>query len=227
MQKKIKVVLTGGHGGTTAIATVFASKKQNKDWEIHWIGTKKAVEGKSALTLEFKALPEYGVICHSLIAGRFQKRFTRHTFPSLAKFPIGFLQSLVIVLKIRPSLTVSYGGFAAFPVVFWSFIFGIPVIIHEQTMAIGLANKFSIPFAKKIAVSRKESSQFFPSKKTILTGNPVSPKIALISPKEKIGNPPTIFIIGGSRGSQIINRALFPILEKLLLEFKLIHISGN
>lgn len=225
--QKDKVIFTGGHGGTTALATAISARSLKKNWEIHWIGAKKAVEGKRALTLEFKALPKYEVRCHSLFSARLQKRFTRHTIISLAKLPLSFLQSFVLLIKIRPQIVVSFGGFAAFPVVFWSHFLKIPVIIHEQTMAIGLANKLSIPFAKVVAISRKESSKYFPNNKTILTGNPVSPQIALINPKKEIGKPPTIFVIGGSRGSQIINNVIYKSAKQILINFKLIHITGE
>lgn len=229
-KKKAKpkvIVLTGGHGGSTALATVQAAAEEKKDWKIYWIGTKKAIEGKAALTLEFKIFPKYGIKCYSLTTGRFQKRFSRYTIPSLLKLPIGFFQSLVLLIKLRPKVVVSYGGFAAFPVVFWAFIFRIPVIIHEQTTVAGLSNKLSASLASKIAISRKQSAKFFPAGKTILTGNPVSKSITAILPKKTPGEPMTIFIIGGSRGSRTINHALSPIIIKLLKKFMLIHITGE
>ncbi len=225
--KKTKIVITGGHGGTTALATVQKIQDLKLDWEIHWIGVRHSMEGSRAKTLEFKLFPGMGVTCHTIKTGRLQRKFTSRTIPSLFKLPFGTFQSFYLLAKIRPEIVLSYGGFAAFPVVIAAFFLKIPIIIHEQTAAVGLANKFSVPFAKAIAISRKESSNYFPPQKTVLVGNPVSKDITSISPKTKIGNPPVILIMGGSRGSQIINQAVTGILPKLLSQFEVIHLTGE
>ena len=50
--------------------------------------------------------------------------------------------------------------------------------------------------------------------------------MAEIAPKDTKGNPPVIFVTGGSRGSQTINENLLPILTKLLKLFRVIHQTG-
>ena len=45
-------------------------------------------------------------------------------------------------------------------------------------------------------------------------------------PKQKIGNPPVIYITGGSRGSQPLNRVIQEILKDLLRKYKVIHHTG-
>ena len=42
---KNKIVLTGGHAATTALATVEELIRDEK-WDIYWIGSGKALEGK-------------------------------------------------------------------------------------------------------------------------------------------------------------------------------------
>lgn len=221
-----KVVLTGGHAATTALATIEALKKEGA-WDISWIGSARAIEGKSALTLEFREFPKLGIKCYGIITGRVQRRFTRYSILSLAKIPFGFLHALYLLLRIRPRIVLSFGGFAAFPIVVCAFILRIPVVLHEQTIAIGLANKFSIPFANKIALSRKESQAFFPRKKSILIGNPVRSEFFKVKKREKIGNPPIILATGGSRGSQVFNKYLLEALPALLPKYIVIHQSGD
>jgi UDP-N-acetylglucosamine--N-acetylmuramyl-(pentapeptide) pyrophosphoryl-undecaprenol N-acetylglucosamine transferase len=227
MENKIKILMTGGHGGTAALGTADAIKKRNPDTVIKWVGPKHAVEGKRALTLEFKIFSDEGIQCIPIIAGRVQRKFTRYTLPSLAKIPVGFAHALQILLREKPSIVVSFGGFAAVPVVFAAYLLRIPVVLHEQTIATGLANKVSARFATKIAIARKESSQFFPKVKTVLTGNPLLPQITDIKPKLTLPKRPTIYITCGSRGAQNVNIAILAALPELLKKYKVIHQTGD
>lgn len=224
-----KVLLTGGHAATTAISVIeeLIRRYGKEGVDISWIGSRFVLEGKKIDGLELKIFPDFGVKTYLLNAGRLQRKFTRYTIPSLLKLPVGFIQAIYIILKIKPDVTLSFGGFAAFPVVFASALFGIPVLIHEQTTSVGLANKFSTCFAKEILLARAESLKHFGSKKTELVGNPVMTQITEVEMKQKLGEPPVIFVMGGSRGSERINDALFPILPKVLEKYKVIHITGE
>lgn len=206
-----KVLLTGGHAATTAISVIEELiRRYGKDGvDIAWIGVRFALEGKKIDGLELKIFPEIRVKSY------------------LLKLPVGFIQAVYFILKIKPDVTLSFGGFAGFPVVFASWFFRIPVLIHEQTPGVGLANKLSIFFAKEILLARGESAKHFGNKKTEVVGNPVMTQISEVQVKEKIGNPPVIFVMGGSRGSERINDALFSVLPKLLEKYQVIHITGE
>jgi len=192
-----------------------------------WIGSKKAIEGGRTLSLESQIFDKVGVKSYSIISGRLQRKFTLWTIPSLIKIPIGFINALLLLLKTKPQVVVSFGGYAAFPVVFSAWLLRIPVILHEQTTTIGLANKLSLPFADKICLGWEESRKYCRKKNCILVGNPIMTQIAEIETKEKIGNPPTIFITLGSRGSQKINKVVYGILGRLLEKYRVIHITGE
>lgn len=220
-----KLVMTGGHAATTALAT-FESMDIGA-WDVHWIGSKRAVEGKSAITIEFKIFPKHGIRCHSLMAGRLQRKWTTFTLLSIIKIPVGFVHAFFLLLSIRPKVVVSFGGFAAFPVVFSSWILRIPVVLHEQTIAAGLANKYSSVFAKKIAISRKSSGQYFPSEKIVLTGNPVRKAFFKLKGKKNLSKSPVIYATGGSRGAQNFNKYLFDILPEIINDYYIIHQTGE
>ena len=227
--KSKKILLTGGHAATAALALVDTLETDKKiKWDIYWVGSKKATEGGKNETLEYKIFSEHkSVKNYSIISGRVQKKFTKFTLISLLKIPLGFLNALYIVLKINPSIIISFGGFAAFPLVFWGSIFGKKVIIHEQTVAVGMSNNLSSKFATKIAVSRKSSLSYFPKSKTALTGNLVQELILKIKPRSKVSKTPVIFITGGSRGSLILNKTVKKALPSLIKKYKIIHQSGD
>lgn len=223
----VKVVLTGGHAATPAAAVSRVLKSRNKNWELIWIGATGAVEGKKVPTLESVILPGLGVKFLPLITGRIQRRFTRHTIPSILKIPIGFFQSLYYLLKLKPGIIVSFGGYVSVPVVVAGKILGIPVVLHEQTAAAGRASIFTSRFADVVAISRETSLKYFPAKKCILTGNPVNEIVFDIKPKSAANEVPTIYITGGSRGSQTINDVVKDALPELLKKFKVIHQTGE
>ncbi len=221
------VVFTGGHAATTAVALVEEIRSQNLNWKLYWIGVRNAIEGKKIVTLESEVLPRLGVRFLAIKTGRFQTRFTFWTIPSILKIPIGFIQSFYYLVQIKPEVVLSFGGFASFPVVLGARILGIPIVIHEQTSESGRSNQISSKFATKIALSRENSLKYFPLQKCVVTGNPVMKEVTLVKPKKKIGNPATIFITGGSRGSQSINKVIEKILRKLLAKYKVIHQTGG
>jgi UDP-N-acetylglucosamine--N-acetylmuramyl-(pentapeptide) pyrophosphoryl-undecaprenol N-acetylglucosamine transferase len=222
---KNKIVLTGGHAATTALATVEELIRRGS-WDIYWIGAKTAIEGKNVPTLESEIFPKVGIRSYKIVSGRIQRKLTFWTLPSLVKIPFGFVHAIFLLLKIRPKIILSFGGFASFPVVVVGFCLGIPIVIHEQTSAAGRANKLSARFAKKIALARESSIKHFPSSKCKVVGNPLLTQITEIEPKDKIGKPPTVFITGGSRGSQTINTFVLNALEKLLKDYIVIHQTG-
>ena len=185
MEKELKVLMTGGHAGTTAIATVQEFNSRNKTprsdnrtstkihWKQYWVGASQALEGKTIPTIESSALPKLGVECHTIISGKLQRRLSLWTLPSLIRVPLGFFHALLLLTSIKPDVVLSFGGFVALPVVVAAKILGIPIILHEQTVAVGLANKLSSPFAEIVTLARPESKKYFTKKKTVLIGNPL------------------------------------------------------
>ena len=227
LKSNTNIVLTGGHARSTAYATVCEIQKRKKDWKLHFVGSKTALEGTNIPTLEMKTFPKLGVKFVPIISGRVQRKFTIWTIPSLAKIPFGFVHAIYILFKLKPRIIISFGGYSAFPMVVIGSVFRIPIIIHEQTSVVGRANKHSSFFASKIAISRESSRSYFPKDKIVLTGNPVSGGIMAIKPKKVIGKPPTIFVTGGQTGSVKINSVIEEIINKLLEEFELIHQVGS
>ena len=79
--------------------------------------------------------------------------------------------------------------------------------------------------AKKICISWESSFKFFPKEKTVLTGNPIRKEII---GKSKIKNhKPLIYITGGSSGSHFLNSLIEKLIKKLLVDFNVIHQTGD
>lgn len=228
-KRKRKIVISGGHAATVAISIIeelIRRSQEGQGLSIYWIGSKKAFEGKNIKTLEHQVLPQLPINYNSIISGRLQRKFTIWTIPSVVKIPIGFFHAYFMLNKIKPDLILSLGGHAAFPVVVVGHFMKIPVFIHEQTPVIGRTNKASIRFSDKILLSRQESKKYFPAEKCIVVGHPVMTQITEIKPKKALGNPPILYVTGGSRGSKTINSTLKLILPDLLGTCFVIHQTG-
>ena len=221
----MKILITGAHF-TPAVATIEEFKKY-KGIKIIYVGRKHTFEDEKSLSVESQVLPTMGLKFIPLTTGRLQKEFTIYTIFSLLKIPIGFIQSLYIILYETPDVILSFGGYVAVPVVFAGWLFSIPIIIHEQTLVSGLANKISSIFADKIAVSFKNT---FNKNKTILTGNPTRTDILKISNnfsyvRENV--MPIILITGGNQGSHILNLVVAACLDELTKIASIIHVTGD
>lgn len=236
----MKIILTGGHL-SPLLSLVDLLKKEN---EILIVGRKYALEGDRAISLEYREVQNKKVSFISITSGRLQRKFTIYTLYSLLKFPFGFIQSLFIIKEFKPSVVVSFGGYISLPVSIAAFLLKIPLVIHEQTLEAGLANRISSFFAKKICISWESSKKFFSKEKTVLTGNPIRQfKVQTFgfssaslragawgeSSKFKVIEEglPIIYITGGSLGSHRINVLVEGCIEKLLDKFIVIHQTGD
>lgn len=215
----MKLVITGGHlSPLLAVLDVLPS-----DFSVLVVGRKHALEGDRAVSLEYQALEERSIPFKEISAGRLQRKWTQHTLFSLFKFPYGFFQVLFILKEFAPDAVLSFGGYVSLPVTLACLLLGIPVLIHEQTLGAGLANRIASIWARKVCISWESSRRFFPKSKTVFTGNTMR-KFKIGDKNEKV---PLIYITGGSVGSHVINVLVEGCLEGLLKKYKVIHQTGD
>lgn len=141
-----KIVITGGHL-TPALAVM--EKLREQGWQIVFFGRQHALEGDSSVSVEYQTITKLGISFISLTAGRLQRSFTRYTVFSFLKIPIGFIQSFYYLIKFKPTVILSFGGYVALPVALAGWMLKIPIVTHEQSVVPGLANKIIFKFAKK------------------------------------------------------------------------------
>lgn len=219
----MKIAIIGGHLAP-ALALI---ESLPKDTEVLYVGRKYALEGDSAFSLEYVTIKERKIPFEKIITGRLQRKLTFHTIPSLLKIPVGFFQAIFILRKFKPDAVLGFGGYLSVPVGISAKLLGIPLIIHEQALKPGLANKILAPFATKVCVSWQQTLKFFPKEKTILTGLPIR-ELKVESAKLKVSaGTPLIYITGGSQGSHLINTLVEAVIEKLLKDFFIIHQTGD
>lgn len=231
----MKILLTGAHF-TTALA-VIEELKQYPKMDLVYVGRRSTMENVNLSSAESNILPQYGVKFISITTGKLQKSFSPLSLLSLLKIPIGILQSTFIILKEKPDVVLSFGGYVAVPVVFVSWLFSVPIMIHEQTLVTGLANKVSSSFADKIAVSF-DTSYDFDKSKVILTGNPIrkdlvnsdkspSNDISLILKEASKSRLPILYITGGNQGAHALNEVMSDCIKLINQKVIVIHQTGD
>ena len=177
----MKIAITGGH--STGLALMEAIKQKYPDWEIYYFGRKYSLEGEKALSFDYKVVSQIkGVNFISLTTGRLQRKLSFSALISLFKIPYGFVQSLFWLLRIKPEVIVSFGGYVSVPLVVAGWILRIPSLAHEQTLVFGLATRINRLFVQKIAVSHRQLLDKLPKSKGVYTGMPLR-----LSLKNKIG----------------------------------------
>jgi UDP-N-acetylglucosamine--N-acetylmuramyl-(pentapeptide) pyrophosphoryl-undecaprenol N-acetylglucosamine transferase len=224
----MKLLITGGHLAP-ALALIEEIKRIKKDVDIIFVGRKYPTDKERTLSLEYKEISKKNLEFVSIEAGRLNRIISVSSLISFIRIPLGFIQAFFIINKYRPNKIMSFGGYLAFPVVFWGYIFRVPIFTHEQTIKPGLANRLISLFSKKIFVSFDEVKNNFPVNKTYVSGNPVKPSIfkTIEKPFEIKKDRRVIYITGGSLGSHSINLHIKKILEPLLQKFIVIHQVGD
>lgn len=213
------IAFTGGHHNSTlVIAKIF----QKENYPIIWIGHKFASKGDKSLSAEYQEITGSGIRFLELKAGKFYQRFNPLEW---FKIVFGFLQAFMYLIKYRPKLIFSSGGYLSVPVVIVGWFLGIPSITHEQTVIAGWANKAISPFVKKILLTYNSSLPNFPPNKSVVVGLPIRKELQNSKFTKKFDNK-LIYISCGKQGSHVINKALFPIIPKLVEKFTVVHQTG-
>ena len=169
------------------------------------------------------------------------KGFDRARPWSLAAVGIRAIRALFAARRIlarkKIDVVVGMGGFVSLPVCYAARTLGLPVVIHEQNIVLGLANRASKPLARAVAVSFEETLEEVGTKAK-LVGNPVLPSVAVVDLVterargwDRFGldsTRATLLVFGGSQGARSINRAAQGLSRVWAdnLDMQILHIAG-
>lgn len=141
----MKIVLIGGHH-SSAIPVIKELQKSDSSLELVWFGHRNSTRSNKRESLEHKEITALGLKFYSLRAGKFYRTYNPI---SLLMIPLGFVHALLLLIKERPDAILTFGGYLSVPVVTVGWFLRIPSVLHEQTVVVGYANKFSSFFAKE------------------------------------------------------------------------------
>ena len=220
-----KIVLTGGGtAGHVMPNLAILDELRASGFEVHYIGSGG---------IEKELITNAGVPFHQISTGKLRRYFSVQNFLDIFRLTAGFIQALAIMLKLKPAIVFSKGGFVAVPVTLAAWICRIPVVAHESDYSPGLANRIIAPFSSKILYTFPETAASLPAGKAIHVGTPVRKELFAGSAARGIkfcgfdGNKPILLVMGGSQGAQRINDALKEILPTLVHSWSVVHLTGK
>ncbi|MCW5251632.1 UDP-N-acetylglucosamine--N-acetylmuramyl-(pentapeptide) pyrophosphoryl-undecaprenol N-acetylglucosamine transferase [Streptomyces sp. SHP 1-2] len=236
------IVTGGGTGGhtypaLTAIRTLQARlATSGRTLDVLWIGT---AEG-----LEARVTSAEGIPFTTVATGKVR----RHTNPlrmvspanvrDMARVPLGVAQARNVVSAFRPDVVLATGGYVAVPAGLAAKMCRVPLVLHEQTVRLGLANRRLAGSAARIAVSSESTLPLLPEdvrSAAVVTGNPVRPEVLTGHPGRAVTalglhafarHLPTVYVTGGAQGSQQINDVVGGELPWLLERANVVHQCG-
>lgn len=222
----MKIALVGGHL-SPALGVIDAL---SSEYSVVFLGRKYALEGDRSVSLEYQEITKRGITFLPLTTTRIQRKLTARTLPSFLKLPVGLYQAVTYLRNENPDVVLTFGGYLSIPVGYAAKFLGIPLVIHEQTLGAGLANKVLGKIADKVCLSWETSAAYFPKNKIVITGNPLKEfSIAtlpfLFSKEDK--KLPLLYITGGSTGSHAINSLVMGTLADLVKDFRIVHQTGD
>lgn len=222
-----KIILTGG--GTAGHVTpniALVPHLKAAGYEIVYIGSYDGIEKK--LISDFPEISYYGIA-----TGKFRRYLDIKNLTDPFRVIKGCAEARKILKKEKPDVLFSKGGFVSVPVVRAAASLHIPCIIHESDMTPGLANRLCIPVARRVCCNFPETLKMLPEEKAVLTGSPIREelscgnKIAALELCNFTTLKPVIMVIGGSLGAASVNQVVREALDKLLVDFQVIHICGK
>jgi UDP-N-acetylglucosamine--N-acetylmuramyl-(pentapeptide) pyrophosphoryl-undecaprenol N-acetylglucosamine transferase len=219
-EERFALVAGGGTAGhlqpALAIAEALVLAGHGRD-TIEFVGSDR---GQDRATLEGRGFP------FTLLPGRGIVRSLR---PADLWADLGALTGLVVsvprafrvVMRARPHVVVSVGGYASLAASLAAVVLGVPLVLVNVDAVPGAANRLFGRFARASAVGWEGSTL----PRSVVTGTPVRPEIAAVGRKPvdrraaraSLGLPEdraTVAVFGGSLGARTINRAAAGLVDR-------------
>jgi len=117
------------------------------------------------------------------------------------------VRAMALVRRVRPSVVLSVGGYAAGPVSLAAAILGVKLALLEPNTVVGFANRLLAPFAARAYVAWTETGAKFRKGRARVVGAPLragfSPQA--YAPREGSAR---VLVMGGSQGARALNERM-------------------
>lgn len=216
-----RVVISGGGTGGHLYPALVVGRRLAAlapGIELTYVGTGREVEGRimAGHGVRFVAMRIEG------LKGRGLK-----SLRGLALLPLAFVQSLGLLLKIRPGLVIGVGGYSSGPIVLLASWLRVPTVILEQNARPGFTNRLLARWVRRAVVAFPSTLPAFKGK-GVLLGNPVREEFYRLAAKTR-GPRLDILVFGGSQGSHFLNSRIveaLPLLAAAKDRLRLTHQTG-
>lgn len=193
-------IMAGGTGGHIFPGLAVAEELIKRGEVVHWIGSKHGLEGR--------LVPEQGIPLHYLAVRGLRGKHGLQRITGPIRLGISVIQALLLMMRLKPSVCVGFGGYPAGPGGIAARFMKVPVVVHEQNAVAGMTNRYLAKFAKRVLTA-------FPDviEGAECVGNPIRPDIDLvgrhrIAEGHQLSGTTRVLVIGGSQGARAFNEQL-------------------
>ena len=232
----MKYLLTGGGTGGhlyPALAIANEIRRTRADAQFLYVGHRDK--------LDAWVVPEQGYPIRFVRARPFPRS---RSLMALLRFAcalaVGVLQGAFILVRYRPQIIISTGGFVSAPILFAHGALakiGLSracIFLYEPNAHPGLLNQLTGRLAQRIGVAFEQASRWFDAERVAVVGYPVRRSFFQLdraAAREKLGIDPSrkvVLAFGGSGGAKAINEAVL----KALFRWRaaglvVIHVTGR
>ena len=224
----MKVVIAGG--GTAGHVNPALALAAVLDAEVTFVGTSRGAESR--------LVPRAGFPLELLTVRGFDRSRPWRLPGVLATAVKATTDARRLLKRVRPDVVVGMGGYVSLPVGLAARSLRIPLVLHEQNIVLGLANRTLERFAAAVGVSFEETLADVGAR-GVFVGNPVSPDIVSFDRSEAKRRAletfeldpdrKTLLVFGGSLGARTINDAAAGLrsLWKGRADRQVLHIAGS
>ena len=229
----VVLVAGGGTGGHVipALATARALQSLRPELAVEFVGTADRLEARLA--------PAAGFRLHTVEAAPMPRGLSI----ALVRLPFVLARAtrrVTALIRHRGAgAAVSFGGYTAVPLVLAARRTRIPLVVHEQNAAPGLANRLAARWASAVAVASPAAVARFRHGDVVVTGNPVRHELVGLDRSALRAEASsafgleadrlTLLAFGGSLGARHINEALVQSVGRWAHpeRLQILHVAGE
>lgn len=216
-----KIVLCGG-GTAGHVMPNIALLPYLKRFKVVYLGCKGGIEEDLC--------KQHNIDFHPIDTVKFSRSNLLQNFKIPVLLPKCVKKCGDLLKKLSPDVIFSKGGYASLPVTLSAKKLGIPYVIHESDLTMGMANKL---VAKNATYVMTNFPKTYTGKNGICTGIPL--RDSLFSPLsrtyilERLNLPQriTLLVTGGSMGAKSLNDFILSCLDELTQKYNVIHLTGK
>jgi UDP-N-acetylglucosamine--N-acetylmuramyl-(pentapeptide) pyrophosphoryl-undecaprenol N-acetylglucosamine transferase len=224
------VISGGGTGGHVypALAVARALRSARSDVELAYLGGARGFEQRIVAGDSLGGeLPFHRLWVRSLRSGRRDVHVVLDPVRLAATVP----QAFALLSRLRPAALFTTGGYLAVPIVMACRARGVPTLVWEGNVIPGRATRVLGRMASAVAVSFPPTLRAFPGR-AFVSGTPIRSFEGIdrgaarrafgVRPGERL-----LLVFGGSQYVARFNAALSGALERLLADWRVLHLAGE
>jgi UDP-N-acetylglucosamine--N-acetylmuramyl-(pentapeptide) pyrophosphoryl-undecaprenol N-acetylglucosamine transferase len=234
--KPLRLLIAGGGTGghvLPAVAVLEELQSRRVPVDALWVGGYKGVERDIASSRGIDFLP--------IQTGKLRRYASIQTLTDAFRLPVGVVQGAWYTRRFGPDVIYSTGGAVSVPTVVGHALSArarvvapSPILTHEQTAQVGIANRTVARFATTFAAGFEQTAEAARTyhANVVVTGNPV--RASLRSGDRERGRAwagftdslPVVYVTGGALGASPLNQRIEPNLPRLLEVSQVLHQVG-